>query len=487
MDETLSIIIPVFNEKYTIKKVVDNLLNHELINFMEIIIVDDGSTDGTRKILEDYQFNQKITIINKDKNSGKGDSIRVGIEKAKNDIIIIQDADLEYDPSDYKTLLNPIFQEKADVVYGSRFLHGERRVLYFWHSIGNKILTLASNFFSDLNLTDMETCYKVFKRPIIQNIILRSKRFGFEPEITAKISRLHLSIYEVPINYYGRSYEEGKKITWKDGFSAIWCIIYYAFFDKKCYKNKKEIEECSVFKKKLEKNGIATLRAFESAKNYNSWIIERVKKHIGSNVLEIGSGIGNIIHELLKLDNVSKLTASDPDEKALEMLASRFEPDSRIKYLKYDAQDAPYPLFGSDHYDTIICSNVLEHINDDKKALENMAKLIPNGNLVLLVPANPSLYSGLDEDLDHFRRYRKNNLSELLNESGYEVEEIYYHNYVGALGWWWAGKIRKRRRVRVKDTRRFDKLVPLLKYCDPFISPIFGGVSIIAIAKRKNT
>ena len=226
----VSIIIPCFNEENTISNIINSVKKH--INEKdEIIVIDDYSSDKTRTILEnDFKDNINQLVLN-EKNYGKGYSIRKGIEKAKGDIILIQDADLEYDPSDYKRLLKPIKEGVADVVYGSRFIGSEeKRVIYFWHMIGNKFLTLLSNMLTNLNLTDMEVCYKVFKTNIIKDIRLKENRFGFEPEITAKISKKKLRIYEVGVKYFGRTYSDGKKITWRDGFSAIRCIVKYNLF-----------------------------------------------------------------------------------------------------------------------------------------------------------------------------------------------------------------------------------------------------------------
>lgn len=226
----LSVIIPCYNEITTIKKIIDKV-NLQKNYDKEIIIIDDFSTDGSREIIESEIKSKVQKIIFNDKNYGKGYSLRKGIEAASGDIILIQDADLEYDPSDYQKLIEPIKNNYADVVYGSRFIGSdEKRVLFFWHSVGNYILTLLSNMFSNLNLTDMENCYKVFKSEIIKNIKLEENRFGFEPEITAKIAKKNLRIYEVGVKYYGRKYDDGKKITWKDGFSALRCIIKYNIF-----------------------------------------------------------------------------------------------------------------------------------------------------------------------------------------------------------------------------------------------------------------
>ena len=227
----ISIIIPCFNEEKTISKVINNILS-SYDGEKEIIVIDDFSNDKTRDIIQSNLKDKIDKIILNEKNYGKGFSIRKGINIADGDVIIIQDADLEYDPSDYNKLLEPIKNGLADVLYGSRFLGGEqKRVLYFWHTLGNKILTFLSNMFSDLNLTDMEVGYKLFKSEIIRDINLLEDRFGFEPEITAKIAKKNIRIFEVGISYHGRKYEDGKKITWKDGISALRCIIKYNIFD----------------------------------------------------------------------------------------------------------------------------------------------------------------------------------------------------------------------------------------------------------------
>jgi glycosyltransferase involved in cell wall biosynthesis len=240
-DLTLSVVIPVYNEKSTIREILSQVRAVPIRK--EIILVDDCSTDGTRAILQELaETDADLNIAFHEKNQGKGAALRTGFKLATGQLVIVQDADLEYDPTQYPQLIQPIVEGKADVVYGSRFIGDQHRVLYFWHSLANKFLTLLSNVFTNLNLTDMEVCYKVFRREVIQGITLKSDRFGFEPEVTAKVARFQLPavdgrparrcrIYEMPVSYDGRDYREGKKIGWKDGVQALYCIVRYAYFD----------------------------------------------------------------------------------------------------------------------------------------------------------------------------------------------------------------------------------------------------------------
>jgi len=230
---TLSILIPVFNEVRTLEEILRRVRDADTRGLTkEIILVDDASTDGTGDILKKLTGAKDLKIFSHSHNRGKGAAIRTAIEHATGDILLIQDADLEYDPTDYPALLGPILAGNAEVVFGSRFLSGARRVLFFWHYAGNRLLTMLSNMFTDLNLSDMETCYKVFTREVKDRLRITSMRFGFEPEFTARVARMGVRIYEVPISYHGRTYAEGKKIGWKDGFEAIWCILRFNLWDR---------------------------------------------------------------------------------------------------------------------------------------------------------------------------------------------------------------------------------------------------------------
>lgn len=248
--ETLSIVVPVYNERTFLPELLSRVQSVDLSELRkEILIIDDASTDGTRDLLEsiadaksheksnytDEETNTEIDVTSlkiffQEQNQGKGAALRRGFQEATGDVVVVQDADLEYDPADYETLLEPIRKGQADVVYGSRFLGGPHRVLYFWHYVGNRLLTLFSNMLTNLNLTDMETCYKMFRAEVLDEIELRQDRFGFEPEVTAKVAKGDWRVYEVPVSYYGRTYEEGKKITWVDGIKAFWCILRYNVF-----------------------------------------------------------------------------------------------------------------------------------------------------------------------------------------------------------------------------------------------------------------
>jgi glycosyltransferase involved in cell wall biosynthesis len=474
----LSVIIPVFNEATSFREVFKRIKAVPLP--MEIIVVDDGSTDGTRELLKsienetlsppppDEQVRPLLKVLYHPKNQGKGASIRTGIQAATGDLLIIQDADMEYSPSEYPRLIEPILSGDADVVYGSRFRGEKTRVHLFWHTIGNKFLTLLSNIFTDLNLTDMETCYKVFKTEIIKGIPLRSNRFGFEPEITAKIAKLRCRVYEMPISYKGRSYSEGKKIGWKDGVSAVYTILKFWLIDDLYEKT----------------TGLRTLRIMEGAGKYNEWLFQQVRAFLGSTVLEGGSGVGNITKYLV---GKKKVIATDVSEFYLDELNRNFGHLDNVQVERLDLLDqAAIEKISKKHsFDTFLSLNVLEHIQDDQAAINNIFRALqPNGRLVILVPAHQFLYSQIDKNLDHFRRYSKKDLKEILEKAGFQMERIKYLNFLGAIGWFINGKILRRKLLPSRQVRTFDWLLFLLKI-EAWISPPFG-LSVMAVAKKPD-
>jgi glycosyltransferase involved in cell wall biosynthesis len=351
----LSVIIPVYNEINTIGEILSRVLEVDLPK--EVIVVDDCSMDGTREFLKEWEVGRKkeskdeVRIFYQPQNMGKGAALRSGFKEATGEIVIIQDADLEYHPHEYPKLIEPILDGRAEVVYGSRFLGTPRRVLIFRHTLGNKLLTFLSNLCTDLNLTDMETGYKVFKKEVLEHLLLKSNRFGFEPEVTAKIAKMNYRIYEVPISYSGRDYWEGKKIKWMDGLKAIFSILRYNFFDS-------ETEDI-VYQ---------TLQKMKKLHRYNQWIFLKFRPFLGRRVLEVGSGIGNITKFLLDRELI---IATDVEPKYLALLKNTFGKYKKFMIEHLDLSGTEMERYRSYHIDSVICFNVLEHIEQDEKPLKN--------------------------------------------------------------------------------------------------------------------
>ncbi len=307
----LSILIPVYNERAYLRTCIEKVIAAPLPTGIEreLILVDDASTDGSDSVIQSLveSYPDKIRSFHQPHNMGKGAAIRRAVAEMRGQYAVIQDADLEYDPREYVDLLRPVLEEGADVVYGSRFcIRHMRRVLFYHHKLGNLLLTHLSNLTTGLDLTDIETCYKLFRADLLKTIPLRSNRFGFEPEITAKISKRGCSVYEVPISYHGRGYAEGKKIGWKDGLSAIYTILKYWLIDD-CFE---------------ERYGHAVLRGLSGARRLSRWMVTVIEPFLGDRILEIGSGIGNISRFLPKRE---RLTVSDMDPVYLELFQSAFE------------------------------------------------------------------------------------------------------------------------------------------------------------------
>ncbi|MFI5180227.1 MAG: glycosyltransferase [Thermoanaerobaculia bacterium] len=464
----LSVVMPAYNEKRTIREIVGRVLAVDLGGLeRELVIVDDGSTDGTRDLLREMEGKDGIRVLLQPRNLGKGAAVWAGLRASTGDIAVIQDADLEYDPNEYPLLLGPILAGKADVVYGSRFLgnpHGHR-VLYFWHTVGNRLLTFMSNVFTNLNLTDMETCYKMMTREVVDRLDLESKRFGIEPEITCKVSRMKARIFEIPISYSGRTYEEGKKIGFKDAAQAVWVILKFFRW---------EAPRGDV--------GMRTLRRMSALAPYNKWLHDRFEPHLGKRILEVGSGVGNQTRYFVDRERV---VASDVEAHYVRELRARFGNLSNVRVASYR-----FPLSASDVEalrgeapDTIVCLNVLEHIEEDAATLGDFARVLPpGGKLVLLVPALESLYGTLDVHLGHYRRYEREPLEALVKASGFAIDKIRFLNRPGVFGWWLNSRLLKRKVLPKRQLGAFKGLLPLLRAEEE--SPPSFGMSLLVLAHR---
>jgi len=465
----LSILIPLYNEEEFVQALIRKVIAAPLPAGMEreLIVVDDCSKDSSVELVEELaeEYPDVIRLFRQEVNQGKGAAIRRAIAEARGDFAIIQDADLEYDPGEYPAILRPLLSGRADVVYGSRFLvAGERRVLYFWHSIANWILTTMCNVVSDLNLTDMETCYKAFRTPLLKSIPIRSDRFGFEPEITIKLAKRQARIYETPISYYGRTYDEGKKIGLKDAFDAFFVILRFALSSDIYADPGQEI-----------------LHAFSNSPRFNRWMAETIRPCLGKSVLEIGAGIGNLSTHFIR--GRRRYIATDLDSEHLSRLQARLGQRPHLAVMKVDAADpADFETLRS-QVDTVICLNVVEHIKDDLQALRNIhSALVPGGRAIILVPHGQEIYGSLDEALGHYLRYSRDRLRQRMQEAGFEVERILEFNRVSRPGWWFNGRILKRRLISPFQLKLLDRTVWLWRRIDPFLP--WKPTSIIAIGRK---
>ncbi|HWF09758.1 MAG TPA: bifunctional glycosyltransferase/class I SAM-dependent methyltransferase [Bryobacteraceae bacterium] len=468
--DALSILIPLYNEEEFIGELLARVIRAPLPEDLEreIIVVDDCSTDGSPAIVEAIiraRPDIDIRLIRQDRNRGKGAGVRRAIEAATGRFSIIQDADLEYDPREYSRILGPLLNGEADVVYGSRFLvAGQRRVLYFWHSLANRTLTLLCNIVADLNLTDMETCYKAFRTSLAQSIPIESNRFGIDPELTIKFARRNARIYETPISYHGRTYEEGKKIGLRDAFHVMWFILR-ARFSGKLYTDA----------------GQSTLDALSFAPRFNRWMAETILPYAGQTVLEIGAGMGNMSRHLAPRRKA--YIATDLSEEYQDHLRNLFRHRPSLCVCKLDAtRPEDFAAIGR-RVDTVVCLNVLEHIEDDVSALLSIGTLLePGGRLILLVPNDPRAYGTIDKEIGHYRRYTPAGLRSLLAETGYEVETILHFNRVSMPAWRFTGQVRKAKTLSRAALKVFDRFVWLWKNIDAMLP--WESTSIIAIARR---
>ncbi len=467
----LSVVMPVYNERYLVAESIRRVLAVEspLISRLDLIVVDDGSRDGTREILRDIarRHPDRITYVEHPENRGKGGAVSTGIALARGDVTVIQDADLEYNPKDLPRLMPPFLSGEADAVYGSRFLSGDyRRVLYYRHALGNKLLTMVCNVLTDLNLSDMETCYKAVRTPLLQSIPIRSRDFRIEPELTFKLEKRGARMYEVPISYAGRTYEEGKKIGFMDGVRAFGAMLHWWLID-------------DIYKP--DEYGSNILVSVSGVPKFNRWMADAIRPYLGARVLEVGAGIGNMTRHLCPRD---RYTASDVNPHYLDYLRRSFQSRPYLDVRKIDIVDPRDFADLSGCYDTVVCLNVLEHVKDEATALANMhGALSPGGKGLILVPRVPRAFGTLDEVLGHERRYTRDALGEALRKAGFEVETMFDFNRSTTPAWWFNGRVLRRRHFGKVQLKLLNVSVWLLRRIDPWLP--WAGASLEAVARRS--
>jgi glycosyltransferase involved in cell wall biosynthesis/phospholipid N-methyltransferase len=476
---SLAVIVPAYNEQYLIAASLSRLpvlAESPLLNRIEVIVVNDGSSDRTAQAIDEFRqslpatdSNSKLSwlFLDHEKNSGKGAAIRTGLSHAAAELVVIHDADLEYHPRDLLQMVEVFLYEDADAVFGSRFMPGGyKRALFFRHALGNKLLTFLCDLVCDLNLTDMETCYKMVRTGLLKSIPLESATFDVEPELAIKLARRGSRIFEVPISYSGRTYREGKKIGWKDGVRAFWAIFRYALSDK-LYT--------------ADAYGAEILGRLNRAPRFTRWMSDVIRPYIGDRVLEIGAGIGNMSLHLMPR---SVYWATDVNPNYVDYLVSlrATRPYMDVAHVDASAQ-ATFPA--GQTFDTVVCLNVVEHLEDDLGALRNIWSVLDDGGrAIILVPCGPQLYGTLDEVLGHCRRYTVEQLVDVSQRAGFVVEQVLKFNRPGVAGWWLNGKLLRRRNFGLAQIRLLNFLTPVFRLVDSWFP--LPPLSIIAILKKND-
>jgi SAM-dependent methyltransferase len=462
----LSVLMPIYNERWTLKEIIRRVLQAPVPLDIELIAVDDGSSDGSWELLKELaEQDARIVAIQHQKNRGKGAAIRTAIEHASGDVAVIQDADLEYDPCDFAVLLDPILSGKADAVFGSRFAGHSRRVLFFWHSLVNRALTTMCNLLNNLNLTDMETCYKMVRTDVLKQLRLSSNTFTLEPELTSRLAQWGARIYEVPISYDGRTYAEGKKIGARDGVKAIAQMLRCKFWDTQF----------------TDHSGFYILSSVARASGYNRWILDQVNQFMGQRVMEAGSGIGNLSSLLLRRQRV---VLTDYEDIYVSKLRQRFGRQENIRVDQCDLTNpSDYERWHAEDLDTVFCSNVLEHLEPDQQVLQSFHDtLAPGGHCVIVVPAGPWLYTVMDAELGHFRRYTDEDLAGKMKQAGFDIAFSRTFSKLGAVSWAVSGHLLKRRHLSPRQMIWFDRILPIAKLLE-HVLPV-PGMSLIMVGRK---
>ncbi len=473
---TLSILVPVYNEQYLVRPSLERLkilAESPLLEHIEIIVVDDVSTDQTSAVLREFEIsvtsapNPKLEwlFLHHEVNQGKAAAIHTALVRARAELAVIHDSDLEYHPLDLLKMVQVFLDEQADAVFGSRFLAGEyRRVLFFRHELGNRFLTMLCNVVSDLNLTDMETCYKMVRTALLKSVPLVGKGFEIEPEIAIKLAKRGARIFEVPIRYAGRTYQEGKKIGWQDGIRAIAAILRFGYSDF--------IYADDVY-------GSQVLGRLNRAPRFTKWMADVIRPYVGEKVLEIGAGTGNLTVQLIPR---RLYWASDINPLYLTYLENvgLNRPYMRVGYTDGEKRES-YPR--EQKFDTVICLNVVEHLADDLTALNNIRGVLEDGGrAIVLVPCGPWLFGSLDEVLGHQRRYTRKQLMVLADKAGFHLENVLEFNRIGVIAWWLNGRLLRRRTFGLWQIKMLNLLTPLFRVLDNFLP--LPPLSLIAVLSK---
>ncbi|MEO5821432.1 MAG: glycosyltransferase, partial [Vicinamibacteraceae bacterium] len=470
---SLSVLVPVYNEQYLVAESLGRLevlADSPFLERVEVIVVDDCSKDGTPRVLADFAASRAGSrlswrFLRHERNGGKGTAIRTALAAATCELCVIHDADLEYHPRDLLHIVQVFVDELADAVFGSRFAGGQvRRVLLYRHQLGNKFLTFLCNLATNLNLTDMETCYKAVRTDLLKSIPIQSNDFRLEPELTIKLAKRQARIFEVPISYSGRTYQEGKKINWRDGFKALWAIARFTLSD--------EIYVRDAY-------GSQMLARLSHAPRFNAWMADTVRPFCGQRVLEIGAGVGNLTLHLVPR---TAFVASDVNPLYLRTLSALRTDRPYLSVESCDVSDAASFPARAGGYDTVLCLNVIEHVADDVQALINIRSVLAaDGRAVILVPQGPSNFGTLDEALGHQRRYTEASLTAAAAAAGLDVERILRFNRVGTIAWFLNGKVLRRRTFGLFQIKMLGLLTPIMRALDAYLP--LPSLSLIAILK----
>jgi|HubBroStandDraft_6_1064221.scaffolds.fasta_scaffold00646_9 glycosyltransferase involved in cell wall biosynthesis len=478
MSTSLSVIVPAYNEQYLIGESLSRLLvlgESPILDRIQVIVVNDGSKDDTALAIERFRASLESgpkdpkfswLWLRHEVNSGKGAGIRTGLAHVDEELVVIHDADLEYHPHDLLQMVELFLYEDADAVFGSRFMPGGyKRALFFRHALGNRLLTFLCDLVCDLNLTDMETCYKMVRSKLLKSIPLQSSTFDVEPELAIKLAKRGSRIFEVPISYSGRTYHEGKKINWKDGVRALWAILRYAMSDR-IYTD--------------DERGGEILERLNRAPRFTRWMADVIRPSVGKRVLEIGAGIGNMSVHLMPR---TIYWATDVNPHYLDYLETLRPTRPYLQVAYTDAMNAESFPEGQ-AFDTVVCLNVVEHVQDDVGALRNIWNVLePGGHAVVLVPCGPKLYGTLDEVLGHFRRYTEEQLVDVAQQAGFRVDNVLKFNRTGVVAWWLNGRILHRKTFGLGQIRLLNVMTPIFRLLDPILP--LPPLSIIAILKKE--